>query len=74
MPLMVILAFSFPTMEEKVAFKHKSLTKAPFNNAHHGPAVSRFLVSNRSPNGAGCLRGLPRLIKTHFENISGCPF
>ena len=29
-------------------------------NAHHGPAVSRFLVSNRSTNGARCLRGLLR--------------
>ena len=44
------------------------------SHSHHGPAVSRFLVSNGSTNGAGCLRGLLRLIKTHFENISGCPF
>ena len=43
-------------------------------SAHHGPAVSRFLVSNGSTNGSGCLRGLLRLIKTHFENISGRPF
>ena len=42
--------------------------------SHHGPAVSRFLVSNGSTNGAGCLRGLLRLNKTHFENISGGPF
>ena len=42
--------------------------------SHHGPAVSRFLVSNGSTNGTGCLRGLLRLIKTHFENISGSPF
>ena len=39
-----------------------------------GPAVSRFLVSNGSTNGTGCLRGLLRLIKTHFENISGTAF
>ena len=26
--------------------------------AHHGPAVSRFLVTNGSTNGAACLRGL----------------
>ena len=38
---------------------------------HHGPVVSRFLVSNGSTDGAGCLRGLLRLIQTHFENISG---
>ena len=44
--------------------------------AHHGPAVSRFLVSNGSNNGAKVrvLRGLLRLIKTHFENISGMAF
>ena len=42
--------------------------------AHHGPAISRFLVSNGSTNGAGCLRVLLGSIKTHFENISGCPF
>ena len=42
--------------------------------SHHGPAVSRFLVSNGSTNGTGCLRGLLRLIKNHFENISGSPF
>ena len=41
---------------------------------HHGRAVSRFLVSNRSTNGAGCLRGLLRFIKAHFENISGTAF
>ena len=41
---------------------------------HHGPAVSRFLVINGSTNGTGCLRGLRRLIKTHFENISGMAF
>ena len=38
------------------------------------PAVSSFLVSNGSTNGAGCLRGLLRLIKNHFENIFGSPF
>ena len=42
--------------------------------SHHGPAVSRFLVSNGSTNAAGCLRGLLSLIKTHFENISGMAF
>ena len=42
--------------------------------SHYGPAVSRFLVTNGSTNGAGCLRGLLRLIKTHFENISGTAF
>ena len=42
--------------------------------AHHGPAVSTFWVSNGSTNGLGCLRGLLKLIKTHFENISGRPF
>ena len=39
--------------------------------SHHGPAVSRFLVTNGSTNGAGCLRGLLRLIKTHFEKFLG---
>ena len=43
-------------------------------HTHHSPAVSSFLVSNGSTSGAGCLRGLLRLIKTHFENISGRPF
>ena len=28
-------------------------------------------MSSESTNGAGCLRGLLRLNKTHFENISG---
>ena len=36
--------------------------------------VSRFFVGNGSTNGSGCLRGLLRLIKTHFENIFGRPF
>ena len=44
------------------------------STSHHGPAISRFLVSNGLTNGAGCLKGLLRLIETHFENISGCPF
>ena len=44
------------------------------SSSHRGPAVTRFLVSNGSTNGSGCLRGLLRLVKTHFENISGCPF
>ena len=44
------------------------------SSSHRGPAVTRFLVSNGSTNGSGCLRGLLRLIKTHFENISGRPF
>ena len=44
------------------------------NKSHHGPAVSRFLVSNGSTIGTGCLRGLLRLIKTNVENISGSPF
>ena len=48
--------------------------KAFQSTSHHGPAVSRFFVSNGSTNGAGCLRGLLRLIKTHFENISGTAF
>ena len=30
--------------------------------SHHGPAASRFLVSNGSTKGAGCLRGLLKLI------------
>ena len=34
--------------------------------AQCGPAVARFLVSNGSTNGAGCLRGLLWLIKTNF--------
>ena len=56
-------------------FPFSALTNALlYCTTHHGPAVSRFLVSNGSTNGAECLRGLLRLIKTHFENISGCPF
>ena len=45
-----------------------------FITPHHGPAVPWFLGSNGLTNGAGCLRGLLRLIRTYFENISGCPF
>ena len=30
--------------------------------SHHGPAASRFLVSNGSTKGAGCLRGLLKSI------------
>ena len=36
--------------------------------------ASRFLVSNGSTKGAGCLGGLLKLIQTHFENISGRPY
>ena len=41
------------------------------DNPHHGPAVSSFLVSNGSTNGAGCFRGLVRLIKSILKIFLG---
>ena len=39
-----------------------------FTFSHHGPAVSRFLVSNGSTNGAGCLRGCqPKVSNSVFQ-------
>ena len=67
-------SWNFSKNNKNVSKTVKKLKLQAVRQPHHGPAVSRFLVSNGSTNGTGCLRGLLRLIKTHFENISGCPF
>ena len=72
--LLIIFASSNLVNMVKSFFVSSELVTPWLFISHHGPAVSRFLVSNGSTNRAGCLRWLLRLIKTHFENISGCPF
>ena len=54
-------------------FNAKWIQNDPVQNGYTSK-VSRFFVGNGSTNGSGCLRGLLRLIKTHFENIFGRPF
>ena len=69
-----IAVFYFQIQAQTKCPKRERNKNKVMRDTHHGPAVSRFLVSNGSTNGTGCLRGLLRLIKTHFENISGSPF